>query len=140
MTEQMKILTPVRYPLAAQSTRTLAHAQQLASTADSEQVQLLVLYVNLLHHHDDVQQAEIRRAIRPLLDEVSVSVLTRRGFLVEEVILEEAQQFEVDYIVIGKNQNPRWRRLLTRLLHSGVEIAPYLQENTGPDVVVEVAD
>ena len=138
MTEHMTILTPIRYPLTAQSTQTLAHAEQLASHVDAEQVHLLVLYVNLLHHHDDVQQAEIRQAINPLLDEVSVSVLTRRGFLVEEVILEEARHFEVDCIVVGKNQRPRWRRLLTWLLRSEVELAPFLQKNTRPDVAVEV--
>lgn len=138
MTEQMTILTPIRYPLTVQSTQTLAHAEQLASTADTEQAHLLVLYVNLLHHHDDVQQAEIRQAINPLLDEVPVSVLTRRGFLVEEVILEEARHFEVDCIVVGENQRPRWRRLLTWLLRSEVELAPFLQKNTRSDVAVEV--
>ena len=138
MTEHTTILTPIRYPLTAQSTQTLARAEQLASNVDAEQVHLLVLYVNLLHHHDDVQQAEIRQAITPLLDEVPVSVLTRRGFLVEEVILEEARQFEVDCIVIGKNQRARWRRLLTWLLQSEVELASFLQKNTRPDVAVEV--
>lgn len=138
MTEQITILTPIRYPLTAQSAQTLAHAEQLATNADAEQVNLLVLYVNLLHHHDDIQQSEIRQAIKPVLNEVPVSVLTRRGFLVEEVILEEAQQLGVDYIVIGKNQRSRWRRLLTWLLRSEVELAPFLQKNTGSDIAVEV--
>lgn len=134
----MKILTPLRYPLTAQSTQTLAHAEQLASSVDDEHVQLFVLYVNVFQHHDDVQEAEIRQAIDPVLSEVPVTVLTRRGFLIEEVILDEARQLGVDHIVIGKNQSPRWRRLLTWLMRSDVELAQFLQKNTGPDVAVEV--
>ena len=134
----MKILTPLRYPLTAESTQTLAHAEEIATNADNEQAQLFVLYVNIFQYHDDVQAAEIRQAISPLLNGVPVAVLTRQGFLVEEVILEEAQQLNVDHIVIGRNQRPRWRRVLTRLVGDDVELASFLRKNAGPDVAVEV--
>ena len=134
----MKILTPLRYPLTAESTRTLAHAVELASDTDDEQVRLFVLYVNIFQYHDDVQEAEIRRAVTPLLNGVPVTVVTRQGFLVEEVILDEARQLDVDRVVIGKNQSPRWRRLLSWLVGGEVELAPFLRKNTGPGVAVEV--
>lgn len=134
----MKILTPIRYPLTAESTQTLVQAQELASNVEDEQVQLFILYVNIFQYHDDVHEAEIRQAIVPLLNGVSATVLTRQGFLVEEVILEEAQQLDVDYIVIGKNQRPQWRRLLARIVGGGIELAPFLRKNTGPGTEIEV--
>lgn len=138
LTTHMKILTPLRYPLTAESTQTLAHAKQLASNADDEHVQLFVLYVNIFQNQDNVQEAEIRRAITPLLNGLPVAVLTRRGFLVEEVILDEAQYLDVDYVVIGKNKRPWWRRVLTQLVGGEIELAPFLRKNAGPDVAVEV--
>ena len=134
----MKILAPIRYPLTADSTRTLAHAEEIATNADDEQVQLFVLYVNIFQFHDDVQETEIRQAITPLLNGVPAVVLTRQGFLVEEVILDEAQQLDADYVVIGKNQSPRWRRLLSWLVGSEVELAQFLRKNAGPSLSVEV--
>lgn len=134
----MKILTPLRYPLTAESTRTLAHAEEITSNTDNEQVQLFVLYVNIFQYHDDVQEAEIRQAITPHLHGVSVAVVTRQGFLVEEVILDEAKQLDVDCIVIGKSQNPRWRQLLSWFVGDDVELESFLRKNTGPGVSVEV--
>lgn len=128
------ILVPIRYPLIAQSTQTLAAAERLAKEYPS--AQLLVLHVNLFQYNERVREAEIHRAIAPLFDGIRFSVSVRQGFLVEEVILDEATKRNVDYIVIGENQRPLWRRLLTRVLRTEPNIAPYLQANASPGVTI----
>lgn len=128
------ILVPIRYPMTAQSTQTLAAAERLAR--EQSDPQLLVLHVNLFQYKERVKEAEIRRAVAPLIEDVEFAVSVRRGFLVEEVILDEATERNVDCIVVGTNQRPLWRRVLARALRTEPDIAPYLQANVGPDVAV----
>ena len=137
MTEQTKLLVPLRYPLTEHSTRTLAYAQQLASNAEEKDAHLFILYVNIFQRHDNVQEAEIRRAIAPLLNEVPFTVLTRGGFLVEEEILDEAQNLNADSIIVGENQRPWWQRIPSRLLGNDMELVRFLHNNTEPNVEVE---
>ncbi|WP_338729879.1 universal stress protein [Haladaptatus sp. DJG-WS-42] len=138
MTDRTTILVPIRYPLTEQSARTLTFAAQIArETASAE---LVVLHVNLFQTSDKTQIDEIRRAISPLLDGVAATVLTRRGFLVEDVILEEAAQSAATMVVVGANQRPTWRKLLSRVTGNEVVVADYLRECLTPDVeIVEVS-
>ena len=138
MTEHTTLLVPLRYPLTEHSTQTLAYAQDLTSDTAEEDVHLFILYVNVFQQHDNVQEAEIRRAITPLLKEVPFTVLTRGGFLVEEIILDEAQNLDADYIVVGKNQRPWWLRIPSRLLGNDLKLASFLQKNTESNITVEV--
>lgn len=128
MTEPTTILVPIRYPLTDQSARTLAAAGRLAH--DHAPAELGVLHVNLYQTGDDTQTKELTRAISSTLDGVDASVITRRGFLVEEVILEEARSIRADIVVVGTNQQATWRRLLRRLLGNDPAVGSFLREHT----------
>lgn len=138
MTDRTRILVPIRYPLTDQSAQTLAAAGRLAH--DHAPADLRVLHVNLYHTGDNTQSTELTRAISSTLDGIEASVTTRRGFLVEEVILEEATQIDADIVVVGGNQQPTWRRLLRRLLQNDPEVSSYLHDHTTDDIDIMKVD
>lgn len=129
------ILAPIRYPLTAQSTQTLEHARYIADEYEDEDPRLLVLHVDLVQYDKRSTAQDIQRAITPLIGDHSAAVIIRRGFIVEEVIREEAKQRSADIIVIGQNQMAKWRQYLSRLLGTNPEIASYLRANT--DATIE---
>lgn len=135
MPEETVILVPIRYPLTDESARTLAAAGHIAREHAPADVN--VLHVNLMQYKGDTQTGELTSAISSVLDGVEASVTTRRGFLVEEVILQEANQMEADVIVVGADSNHRWRRLVRRLLGNEPAVGAYLREHAarGTDVV-----
>lgn len=128
------VLVPIRYPLTAHSTQTLERAGQLVDENDA--TQLLVLHVNLSQRGQTATTQEIRRAIDPLVGDHLVSVHVCSGFLVEEVIREEAETTHADIIVLGQNQKPPWRRLLSRLVGNDPAIATHLRDNTDAEIEV----
>ncbi|MFC6993205.1 universal stress protein [Haladaptatus sp. GCM10025707] len=137
MTTRTTILVPIRYPLTEQSTQTLAAAARLAQ--ENASAELVVLHVNLFQTGDKTQTSEISHAIASILDGTTASVLTRRGFLVEEVILEEAAQSHADIIVVGANQRPTWRKVLSELTGNGLAVAAFLREHVNSNVeIIEV--
>lgn len=138
MTEPTTILVPIRYPLTDQSARTLAAAGRLAH--DRAPADIRVLHVNLFQTGDDTQTTELTQAITSTLDGVEASVATRQGFLVEEVILEEATHLDADIVVIGADQRTPWRRLLRRLLLADPEVASFLRSHTTDDTEIMKVD
>lgn len=137
MAKQTTILVPIRYPLTDHSSRTLTAANQLVQ--EHAPADLLVLHVNLFQNTGNTKKDEITRAIAPILNGIKTSVITRKGFLVEETILEEATRSGADIIVIGKNQKATWRRVLSRISGNQPAVATFLQENVDESVeVVEV--
>lgn len=135
--DRTTILVPIRYPLTDESARTLAAAGRLAN--DRAPADLRVLHVNLLQTGADVHTADLTGAISSVLDGVDASVSTRRGFLVEEVILEEATQIDADVVVIGANRKARWRQLLSRLVGNEPVVGSFLREHAPRAIdVVEV--
>lgn len=138
MTERTRILVPIRYPLTDQSTQTLAAAGRLA--LDHAPADLRVLHVNLYQTGGETQTTELTRAISSTLDGVEASVTTRQGFLVEEIILEEATQIDADIVVVGANQQPTWRRLLRRLLQNDPNISSFLHDQTTDDTDIMEVD
>jgi K+-sensing histidine kinase KdpD len=138
MTDPTTILVPIRYPLTDQSARTLAAAGRLAH--DHAPADLRVLHVNLYQTGDNTQTAELTRSISSTLEGVEASVTTRQGFLVEEVILEEATQIDADIVVVGANQQPTWRRLLRRLLQNDPEVSSFLHDHTTADTEIMEVD
>lgn len=134
MTDGTRLLAIIRYPLTAQSTRTLAHATVLARA--SEPAALTVLHVNLLQNRDHAEPNEIARAIEPILSDVDPTVTVRRGFLIEEVISDEAKRTDADIIVLGKDNRSRWRQFLSRVIGNDPRIVPFLREHTGAKVEV----
>lgn len=135
--DRTTILVPIRYPLTDASSRTLAVAGRLAQ--ERAPADLTVLHVNLMQANGDIQTTELTQAISSVLDDVEASVITRRGFLVEEVILEEATQLGADVIVIGANRKTTWRQFLSQLIGNEPNVNSFLRENTSGEVeIVEV--
>lgn len=139
MREQTSILVPIRYPLTDQGARTLAAAGRMAQEYDP--ADLTVLHVNLIQNGRSTKTEELTEAISSALDDVEALVTTRQGFLVEEVILEEAAQIDADVIVVGANQRAIWRRFLSRLLGNSPEVGSFLRTHTTNEIeILEVDD
>ena len=134
MADVTRILAPIRYPLTDQSARTLAAAGRLAH--DHAPADLRLLHVNLYQNGDSTKTRDLTRAISSTLGGVEASVTTRQGFLVEEVILEEATQIDADIIVVGANQQARWRQLLRSLLGNDPAVGEFLREHTTDDIEI----
>lgn len=138
----MKILVPVRYPLTEDSRSTIDCALELKEKEeaenDAESVKLVVLHVDLFQESGEVSREELRREVESEFAVGDVSYVVRRGFLVEETILDEAANQGVDVIVIGKTRSGKLRRTLRRLVRNDPDIESYLRKNL--DVRLEVAD
>ena len=138
MTGTTTILVPIRYPLTDASSQTLGAAGRLAQ--DHAPAYIRVLHVNLYQNGDHTQTRELARAISSTLNDVEASVTTRQGFLVEEVILDEALNIEADIIVTGANQRALWQKLLSRILGTNPAITTYLRDNTPEDTEIKEID
>lgn len=138
MRDQTTILVPIRYPLTDQGARTLAAAGRMAQ--NNAPADLRVLHVNLLQNGTNTQTAELTQAISTTLDDVEALVTTRQGFLVEEIILEEATQIDADVIVVGANQRAIWRRVLSRLLGNDTEVGSFLRDHTSNEIEIMEVD
>lgn len=138
MTDQTTILVPIRYPLTDDSIRTLAAAGRLAH--DRTPADLRVLHVNLFQNSDNTQTADLTRAISSTLDGVEASVTTRSGIVVEKEILAEAIQIDADVVVVGANQQPTWRKLLSRLFRNDPAVASFLRANTPAEIEIMEVD
>lgn len=138
MADLTTILVPIRYPLTDQGARTLAAAGRLAH--EHAPADLRVLHVNLLQQGSNTQTEELTRAISATLDDVEAVVTTRQGFLVEEIILEEATQIGADVIVVGANQQAIWRRFLSRLLGNATQVSSFLREQTANEIEILEVD
>ena len=128
------ILAPIRYPLAAKSVKTLRYATELAT--ENPDAELLVLHVDLYQTNGRAKRSEIARAIKPIVRGVDASLQLQSAFLVEEAIAEEATKVGADRIVVGKNQQSQWRRLLSRLFGNEPDITAHLREHTDATVNV----
>jgi hypothetical protein len=58
----------------------------------------------------------------------------RSGFLVEETILDEVAAEGADYVVIGRKQQGRWRRMLRSIVDEP-DVESYLREKLDCTVV-----
>lgn len=138
MIRKTTILVPIRYPVTDQGARTLAAAGRLAQ--EHAPADLRVLHVNLLQNGHTTRTQELTDAISSTLDDVDAVVTTRKGFLLEEVILEEASQINADVVVVGANQQAFWRKLLARLLGNSTEVVSFLRDRTANDIEVLEVD
>lgn len=132
----MRVLVPVRYPLTENSRRTVERALELRREED-EDVDIVFLHVNLFQNERKATRRELRREIEDEFGVSNASYTVRKGFLVEEAILEEAASQEADVIVIGRTRSGRLRRALRRLMRNDPDIENFLRENL--DVRIEVA-
>lgn len=132
-----RVLVPVRYPLSSHSKRTLAAAVDIATEREAA---LTVLHVNLYQEGRKVTRADLKSAAERAVDvDVDARYVVRKGFLVEETILDEAAAEAADVVVIGTKQMGRWRRMLRRLFDEP-DVNAYLREHLDCEVVSVSSD
>jgi nucleotide-binding universal stress UspA family protein len=108
------VLVPVRYPVSDHSRATLKYAVELVADRDAD---LTVLHVNRYQTNDRVTRTELKAAVDRAVGRIPrVRYVVRSGFLVEETILDEVAAEDADYVVIGRKQSSRRRRMLRRIL------------------------
>ncbi len=129
------VLIPVRYPLTDPGVRTLSHALDLA--ASLENPTLYVLHVNLIHKGGDVTTDELRRAVEDEFGTIpEASYNTRKAFLLDEEILNEAGEVGADHVVIGASLRSRLRQIIERSLHLSVDLDSFLADHLDAELVV----
>ncbi|MFB6129963.1 MAG: universal stress protein [Salinigranum sp.] len=108
------VVVPVRYPLSRHSKATLAEA---ISVAEEREADLTIMHVDLYQDSRRVTRRELKDAVEGEFGRIErVRYVVRRGFLVEETILEEVVAEAADVVVIGSKQASRWRGMLRRFL------------------------
>lgn len=109
-----KVVVPVRYPLTPRSRRTLQHAVEVATDRDAD---ITVVHVDLFQLDRQVTRTQLKRAVESIVGRLpQARYVVRRGFLVEQTILDEIAAEDADVVVIGRTQVGRFRRLLRRVL------------------------
>jgi nucleotide-binding universal stress UspA family protein len=108
------VVVPVRYPLSRHSRATLKRAIEVAEEFDAD---LTVLHVNLYQNDENVTRTQLKDAVESSFGRIPrARYVVRPGFLVEETILDEVAAENADYVVIGRKQTGRWRRMVRRLV------------------------
>ncbi len=126
------VVVPVRYPPSKHSEATLREAVRVAEERDAD---LTVLHVDLYQNSHHVTRTELKRAVERRLGPLErARYVVRRGFLVEETILEEVAAEGADVVVIGSKQAGRWRRMVQKLL-SDPDIDAFLRKKLDCTVI-----
>ena len=126
------VVVPVRYPLSRHSRATLAEAIRVAEERDAD---LTILHVDLYQEGREVTRTDLKRAVEAEFGTVDrARYVVRRGFLVEETILDEVAAENADVVVIGSKQVSRWRRTFSRFLDDP-DIDRFLREKLDCDVI-----
>jgi nucleotide-binding universal stress UspA family protein len=126
------VVVPVRYPLSRHSKATLEEAVRIADERDAD---LTVLHVDLYQDNRGVTRAELKAAVEREFESLDrTRFVVRKGFLVEETILEEVAAEGADVVVIGTKQASRWRRMLQRFLDDP-DIETFLREKLDATVI-----
>jgi len=138
------VVVPVRYPLTTHSEATLREAIRISADRGAE---LSVLHVDLYHDSNHVSRTELKTAVEDAFGTLDrTRYVVRRGFLVEETILEEIAAEKADIVVIGSGQASRWQRMasrwqrMVRKLLSDPDIGSYLREKLDCTVITVDAD
>ena len=105
-------LVTVRYPLTADSHRTIERGLDSHNDGDS----LIVLHVALLQNGDRISREKLQRAVEAEFGEISAHYVVRRGYVLEEAIVDEAARQNADRVLVGKSRRSRIRRWIGRLL------------------------
>ncbi|WP_255170732.1 universal stress protein [Natrononativus amylolyticus] len=126
------VVVPVRYPLTKHSRQTLERAVALSREQDAS---LTVLHVNLYQNGTNVTRTDLKDEVERQFGNVSnVRYVVRKGFLVEESILDEVAAERADVVVIGHRQASRWRRVLRRFTDNP-DIDRYLRTHLDCEVI-----
>ena len=126
------VIVPVRYPLTAHSKATLRRAIDIAEDRDAA---LTVLHVDLYQDSHHVSRRDLKQAVEREFGVVpGARYVVRRGFIVEETILEEVAAEDADVVVIGSKQASRWRQLMRHVLDDP-DIESFLRGQLNCEVV-----
>jgi nucleotide-binding universal stress UspA family protein len=126
------VVVPVRYPLSEHSEATLQRAIDLAAEEDAD---LTVFHVNLYQNSKRVKRAQLKAAVERTFGRLpNTRYVVRSGFLVEETILDEVAAEGADYVVIGRKQAGRWRRMLRSIVDEP-DVESFLREKLDCTVV-----
>ncbi|MCQ4332472.1 universal stress protein [Natronomonas sp. F2-12] len=126
------VVVPVRYPLSQHSRATLKRAIDVAEERDAE---LTVLHVNLFQNDRDVSRTELKNAVEKEFGRLPrARYVIRSGFMIEETILDEVAAEGADYVVIGRKQAGRWRRMVRQLIDDP-DIEGYLRRKLECEVI-----
>jgi K+-sensing histidine kinase KdpD len=127
-----RVVVPVRYPLTEHSRATVTAAHRIAEEEDAE---LTVVHVNLFQQGQEVSQRALKRAVEGALGRIDgARFVVRRGFVVEETLLEEIAAEDADVVVIGEAQTARWRQMIGRLVDEP-NVERYLSEHLDCELV-----
>ena len=131
------VVVPVRFPPSSHSEATLREAVRVAEERGAD---LTVLHVDLYQNSGGVSRSDLKRAVENRIGKVDrARYVVRRGFLVEETILEEIVAEKADVVVIGSKQAGRWRRMVQKLL-SDPDIDSFLRGELDCTVITVDAD
>jgi K+-sensing histidine kinase KdpD len=120
-----RVVVPVRYPLTEHSRQTVREAVRIAEDTDAD---LTVIHVNLFQDGQEVSQRDLKRAVESDVGQIGdARFVVRRGFVVEETLLEEIAAEDADVVVIGEAQTARWRQMIRRLVDEP-DVEKYLSE------------
>jgi nucleotide-binding universal stress UspA family protein len=126
------VVVPVRYPLTRHSRSTLVEAIRIAEEREAD---LTILHVDLYQEGREVTRTALKRAVEAEFGAIDrARYVVRKGFLVEETILDEVAAEDADVVVIGSKQMGRWRRTFSRFLDDP-DIDQFLREKLDCDVV-----
>jgi nucleotide-binding universal stress UspA family protein len=126
------VVVPVRYPLSKHSQATLAEAIRVAEERDAD---LTVLHVDLYQEPGEVTRTALKRAVEREFGPLDrARYVVRRGFLVEETIVDEVIAESADAVVIGSKQVGRLRRVFGRFLDDP-DVERFLRERVDCDVI-----
>jgi nucleotide-binding universal stress UspA family protein len=126
------VVVPVRYPLSKHSKATLEKAVRIAEERNAD---LTVMHVDLFQENRNVSRAELKRNVESELGRLDrARYVVRRGFLVEETIMEEVAAEDADVVVIGSKQAGRWRKMLNSLFESP-DVGEYLEKQLDVSVI-----
>jgi nucleotide-binding universal stress UspA family protein len=130
------VVVPVRYPLSRHSRATLQRAIEVAEEHDAS---LSVLHVNPYQDDERVTRTELKSAVESAFGRLDrARYVVRPGFLVEETILDEVAAEGADFVVIGRKQAGRWRRMVRRLIDDP-DIEGFLREELDCEVITASA-
>lgn len=127
-----RVVVPVRYPLSKSSKKTLREAIDIAQEREAS---LTVLHVDLYHDSHNVSRRDLKQAVEREFGYLATArYVIRKGFIVEETILEEVAAENADLVVVGSKQAPRWRRLLRWFLDEP-NVEMFLREKLDCEIV-----
>ena len=113
--------------LTVDSYRTIQRGRELTDDGES----LIVLHISLLQNGERATRSELQAAVEGELGEIGVHYIVRRGYVLEEAIIDEAARQNADRVLVGKTKRGRFRRWVGQLLGLYPDLEAALTEHLG---------